>query len=175
MTRWPRALLALAACAAPLAAQQAGEVGVGSRAPAVVIADLEGHPVDLADLFGHRPVFLEFWATWCEQCEALLPRVREAHRAYGDRVEFLGVNVTVNQTRARVERYLERHRPPFRTLWDNRGASVRAFQVATTSTVVIVDAAGTIVYTGTGGAQDFTAALRQATAADTNSSPERSP
>ena len=77
------------------------------RAPVVTVHDLDGKPVDLGQYIGKKPVFLEFWATWCELCEELLPRVRAAKAAYGDRVEFLGVNVTVNQSRDRVRRYLE--------------------------------------------------------------------
>ena len=91
-----------------LAAQESG-IPVGSKAPAVKVNDLDGKPVDLAQYIGKQPVLLEFWATWCELCEELLPRVRAAHAAYGSKVEFIGVNVTVNQTPERVRRYVDTH------------------------------------------------------------------
>jgi thiol-disulfide isomerase/thioredoxin len=139
-------------------AQDAG-IPVGSKAPDVAVHDLDGNSVRLGDFLGKKPVLLEFWATWCELCEELLPRVKAAHAKYGDRVAFLGVNVTVNQTPGRVRRYLETHQPPFRTLYDDQGASIRAYQVPTTSFVVVMDRGGTVAYTGTGGAQDLTAVL----------------
>jgi thiol-disulfide isomerase/thioredoxin len=136
---------------------------VGSQAPAVSVHDLDGGSVDLGRYIGTKPVFLEFWATWCESCQQLLPRVRAAHAAYGKEVEFIGVNVAVNQTPERVRRYLAAESPPFRTLYDDEGNSTRAYQVPATSYVVILNRSGRVVYTGTGGTQTFDRALRQVT------------
>jgi thiol-disulfide isomerase/thioredoxin len=144
-------------------AQEAG-IAVGTRAPAVVVKDLDGRPVDLGAYIGHRPILLEFWATWCEVCQALLPRVRAAREEFGDRVEFFGVNVAVNQTPERVRRYVAEHQPPFRTLYDDAGTSTRAYAAPATSFIVIVDRAGKVAYTGTGAEQDLAAALRAVTA-----------
>jgi cytochrome c biogenesis protein CcmG, thiol:disulfide interchange protein DsbE len=150
-------LLALGAGSA--AAQESG-LALGSRAPAVVVKDLDGVPVDLARYIGTRPVLLEFWATRCEVCQALLPTVRAARQEFGDRVEFFGVNVTVNQTRERVRKYVAAEQPPFRTLYDEDGVSTRAYEAPTTSYIVIVDRNGKVAYTGTGATQDLVTALR---------------
>jgi thiol-disulfide isomerase/thioredoxin len=146
----------------PLQGQESG-IAVGTPAPAVTVNDLDGKPVDLGQFIGRRPVFLEFWATWCELCEELLPRIRAAQAAYGGKVEFIGVNVTVNQSPERVRKYLETHQPGFRTLYDDEGTSIRAFQVPATSYVVIVDRSGTVAYTGIGGDQEFDRVLRTVT------------
>ena len=143
-------------------AQESG-IAVGSAAPAVSVRDLDGNTVDLGQYIGKKPMLLEFWATWCELCEELLPRIRAAKAAYGSAVEFIGINVTVNQTPARVQRYLQEHQPPFRTLYDDEGASTRAYQVPATSYVVIVDRAGKVAYTGSGGTQDLDTPLRRVT------------
>jgi thiol-disulfide isomerase/thioredoxin len=154
---------ALVLGAARSEAQEAG-IAVGSRAPAVTVADLEGAPVDLGEYIGHRPVLLEFWATWCEVCEALLPAVRAAHDRFGDRVEFFGVNVTVNQSPERVRKYVAEHGPPFRTLYDREGTATRAYKAPTTSFIVIIDRAGKVAYTGVGASQDLPTALAAVTA-----------
>lgn len=131
----------------------------GIAAPVVTVNDLDGTPYDFASFIGKKPAYIQFWATWCENCEALLPRLKRAAAKYGSQVEFLGVNVTVNQSQARARRYLEEHQPPFRTLWDDKGVSVRAYDVPATSYVVIVDRAGKVAYTGVGPDQDIEAAL----------------
>jgi peroxiredoxin len=160
MGRWTSAaLLVMLAAAVPATAQEG--IKVGSKAPAVVIADLDGKPVDLAQYIGRKAYMLEFWATWCSVCEELLPKVKAARAAHGAKVEFFGVNVTVNQTKERVKRYLERHDPPFRTLYDEQGVAARAYDVPITSYIVIVDAQGRVAYTGTGADQDIDAALRR--------------
>jgi thiol-disulfide isomerase/thioredoxin len=143
-----------------LGAGQESGLPVGSRAPAVVVKDLEGTPVDLGKYLGRQPVLLEFWATWCEVCEALLPTMEAAHREFGEQVAFFGVNVTVNQSLDRVRRYVETRHPPFRTLYDAEGAAIRAYAAPTTSYIVIVDRSGRVRYTGTGAEQDLATALK---------------
>jgi thiol-disulfide isomerase/thioredoxin len=145
-------------------AQDEDGVAVGSMAPKLAVHDLDGASVDLGRFIGTKPVFLEFWATWCELCAQLMPHVDAAHKSYGAKVEFIGVNVSVNQTPARVRRYLAEHQPPFRTLYDDEGVSTRAYRVPTTSYVVIIDRTGKVVYTGSGGVQDFDRALQQVSA-----------
>jgi thiol-disulfide isomerase/thioredoxin len=145
---------------APAMAQETG-LAVGTRAPVVTVNDLDGAPVDLGQYLGKQPLFLEWWATWCEQCDALLPRVRAAKAEMGDRVRFIGINVAVNQTPERVRRYIASNDVPFRTLYDGEGTSTRAYAAPATSYVVIVDRSGKVAYTGTGGDQDFMGALRQ--------------
>jgi thiol-disulfide isomerase/thioredoxin len=149
--------------AAPLRGQDEG-IEVGASAPAVTVPDLDGRPVDLGRFLGTRPVFLEFWATWCEVCKELMPRVAAARERYGDRVEFIGINIAVGQTPGEVRDWLAAHAVPFTVLYDERGVSVRAYDAAQTSYIVIVDAGGKVAYTGLGTSQNFEAALARVTA-----------
>ena len=148
----------LAGMPARVGAQDEG-IAIGAKAPVVVVNDIDGKPVDLGAYLGKQPVLLEFWATWCNVCEELLPRVQAAHDTYGGSVAFFGVNVTVNQTPERVRRWIASHNPPYRTLYDDKGVSTRAYEAPITSYIVIIDAAGRVAYTGTGADQDIAGAL----------------
>lgn len=145
------------------AAQDEGDLGIaiGAKPPAVTIEDLDGRPVDLGQVMGKKPVLLEFWATWCPLCEALLPRLEAAHGRYGNQVDFIAVAVAINQSQSSVKRHLARHPIPFRFLWDTNGNAVRAFQAPSTSYVVVLDASGKVAYTGSGDEQDIDAAVRR--------------
>ncbi len=147
---------------APLAAQFDSGIPVGTKAPVLVINDLDGKPVDLGAYLGKTPVLIEFWATWCSSCKSLLPELAKVRQTFGDRVQLIGINVTVNESRERVRRYLTTVSPGFLVLYDESGESTRAYDVPGTSYVVVVDAGGTVVYTGTGGDQDLVAAVRKA-------------
>ena len=155
-------ILLLMGLAGSVRAQDEG-IALGTRAPAVVVNDIDGKPVNLADYIGKQPVLLEFWATWCTVCEELLPKVKAAHAAYGEKVIFLGVNVTVNQTPERVRRWIASNNPPYRTLYDDKGVSTRAYEAPVTSYIVIIDSAGKVAYTGTGADQDLSGALARVT------------
>jgi thiol-disulfide isomerase/thioredoxin len=167
-SRWSRSLLlgtGLALMAGrSVAAQEEAGIRVGAQAPVVQVNDLDGKPVDLGQWIGRKPVLIEFWATWCPNCEELLPRLKAAYTEFGDRVEFLGVNVTVNQKPEKVRSYVAEHAMPFRILYDDQGTSVRAFDAPSTAYIVILDATGSVVYTGLGGDQSLDAALRRAVA-----------
>ena len=171
MSRTLQTTLALAAlatataltCPCVLAAQdEVIGIALGATPPAVQVEDLDGQAADFSAFVGHRPVLVEFWATWCTVCEALLPRMEAAHRRYGRRVDFVVVGVGVNQTRNTMRRHLETHRMPFRFFFDATGSAVRAFEAPATSYVVALDARGRVVYTGVGPDQDIEAAVRRA-------------
>jgi thiol-disulfide isomerase/thioredoxin len=144
-----------------LRAQGEFEVGlpVGSEAPAAAVQDLDGNPVELLDYIGERPTLIEFWAIWCENCEALQPQLEQIRATYGDRLNVVAVAVAVAQSLRRVRRHVEEHEPGYPYLWDDRGTAVRAYEVPSTSVVVIVGADGRVAYTGVGPQQDLLAAV----------------
>ncbi len=146
---------------ATVAAQERGDLGIalGERPELVEIEDLEGNEVSLAEYIGERPALIEFWARWCGLCDALHPQLVDTHARYGDRVRFVAVAVAVSQTPRSVQRHLEGMPTEFPTLWDTRGRAVRAFLAPGTSYIVVLDAEGTVTYTGTGAGQDIEAAV----------------
>jgi thiol-disulfide isomerase/thioredoxin len=153
-----------AAAVVPSAAHaQDSALPVGSDAPrSVTVESLDGKPVDLGRYIGRQPVVIEFWATWCALCKELEPAMRAAHAKYGGRVAFLAVAVSVNQSPERVKLYAQRHQLPGEILFDRRGAASGAFGVLATSTVIVLDRAGKVVYSGQGGEQDIEGAVRKA-------------
>jgi thiol-disulfide isomerase/thioredoxin len=142
---------------AALSAQSGGvSLALGTPGPTAALEDLDGNPVNLLDFVEEgQPAVLEFWATWCEQCEALQPQFDELQARYGDRISVVAVAVGVSQSVRRVRRHLEDHDPGYPYLFDARGAAVRAYNASTTSIVVMLDANGNVAYTGVGVDQDI--------------------
>jgi thiol-disulfide isomerase/thioredoxin len=145
-------------------AAEAQDIGLelGTVAPAAKLETLDGKPADLGEWVGKKPVVMEFWATWCGNCAELEPTMKAMHAKYGDRVAFLGVAVSVNQSPARVKAYVEKHELPWTQLFDRKGEASGAYDAPATSYVVVVNASGKVVYTGLGGKQDLEGAIGKA-------------
>jgi thiol-disulfide isomerase/thioredoxin len=122
---------------------------------------LDGNPADLAQYIGKTPVLIEFWATWCPNCAELEPTMLEVAKKYGDRVKFVGVAVSVNESPARVKAFVAKHGLPGDQYFDTRGDASGAYDAPATSYVVVVDKTGKVVYTGLGGKQDLEAAIKK--------------
>ena len=160
------ALTALAALtASPLLAQDHIGLPLGTIPPVVQIQDTSGAAVDLSRHVGKRPVVFEFYATWCEVCQALLPRLEAAQRQYGRQVDFVVIGVGVNETLNSMKRHIQQHPEPFTYYFDGAGAAVRAFDVPSTGTIIALDAHGRVVYGGGGTDQDLVAVARTAASA----------
>jgi thiol-disulfide isomerase/thioredoxin len=155
------AVTVLLASAAALGAQESG-IPVGTPAPSAAVETLDGQAADLSTVFGTKPVLIEFWATWCGVCKALEPSLMAVRAKYADRVTFVGVAVSVNQSPERVRRYAAQYMAGFTQFYDRRGFAVEAYDVPATSYIVIVDAAGKVVYTGLGSDQELDRALAAA-------------
>lgn len=133
---------------------------LGVEAPAATLEDLDGNQVQILDYLEEgKPTLIEFWASWCEQCEALQPQMDEIHARFGAEVNLLAVAVAVSQTPRRVKRAVEERGHGYPFLWDGGGDAVRSYRVPTTSVVILLDGAGKVVYTGSGGGQDLIGAV----------------
>jgi thiol-disulfide isomerase/thioredoxin len=90
--------LAVTGLAAVLALGLVGSATLVARrprgAPAFTLPRIDGKPgrVVLADLKG-KVVLLDFWATWCPPCVAMIPTLHDLYREFRSRgVEFVGIN-----------------------------------------------------------------------------------
>lgn len=161
-TAWIYGTCAVFALAPRLAQAQDLGIAVGKRAPGAVVQTLSGKPVDLGSYVGKAPLLIEFWATWCPQCHALEPALLAAYRKYGSKVRFIGVAVSIRQSPEKIRAYAAKHRLEHELLFDAEGNAAEAYDAPATSYVVVINRAGTIVYTGLGGDQDLDAAVRKA-------------
>ncbi|MQA92185.1 MAG: redoxin domain-containing protein [Gemmatimonas sp.] len=68
-------------------------VEVGTGAPNFAATDLDGNPVQLADLEG-EVVLLNIWATWCAPCREEMPSMQRLHKKMGlEGVHIVAVSI----------------------------------------------------------------------------------
>ena len=151
----------LALIPAAATAQRVIDLDIGAVAPDMKLETLDGKPASLAPYLGKTPIFMEVWASWCENCEALAPRVLEAKKKYGNQMRFIAVAVSFNQSQQRVKLHQERHHFDLEMFYDSKGEADGVYGVKATSTIIVIDKAGRIVYAGAGADQDIEAAIRK--------------
>jgi thiol-disulfide isomerase/thioredoxin len=55
-----------------------------------------GKRVSLAEYKGKKPVYLKFWATWCQPCRQQMPHFEHVQNEYGDKIEVIAINLGLN-------------------------------------------------------------------------------
>ncbi len=90
-----RRALAAAACVLALAmalpAKAAQIAAVGKAAPQFAFTALDGARLTSSTFTG-RPLFVNFFATWCPPCKQELPNIVKSYPSYKGRVIFLGLD-----------------------------------------------------------------------------------
>lgn len=162
MTRWLAAatLVAIAALPGTARAQDLG-IQIGAKGPSSTVYTLDGKKTDLGAYVGKTPTLIEFWATWCPNCKELEPTMKAAYTRYGDKVKFVRVAVSVNESPARVKLFIAKYGVPGIQFFDTDGDASGDYDAPATSYVVLLDRTGKVVYTGLGGKQDLDAALKK--------------
>ena len=84
-------------------------------ADALPASDPEAFERLLGQLEG-TPVLVNFWGSWCPPCRVEMPRLVAAHAEFGDRVQFLGVDILDSRTEARA--FMEEFEMTFPSVFD---------------------------------------------------------
>lgn len=125
---------------------QLGQIAPGTAqdpaSPAMALTGLDGAPVALADFAG-RPIWVIFWKTACEPCEAEAPDVAAAYAAHqDDGLVILGVDLW--DTSAVVHDYADGHALDYPIAVATTSAFMDAYGVWGAPTHYFIDSAGII-------------------------------
>jgi peroxiredoxin len=178
-------LAALVACharepAKPAAAPEpnegevrAGAVGarrIGTPGPALTVRTIDGETIDLAKLYGDKPVYLKFWETWCVPCRAQMPGFERTYEAMGDQLHILAVNGGLDDDEAAVRAFRARFGLKMPIVVDD-GALAAALDLTVTPQHVLIGRDGKIAYVGHVDGPPLDAAIQKVLAAPAGGAP----
>ncbi len=124
----------------------------GDRAPELVgtangqqvqLTDLQNRPIRLSDFLG-RPVWINFFASWCPPCQSETPTIEEVyetHRAQG--LVVIGVSVQESSV-ADVRAYAHTYGLQYTIGFDGTSAVYRAYHVYGLPTQIFIDRQGLV-------------------------------
>ena len=117
-------------------------VNKGNLASDFTLEALDGTDVSLGDYRG-SVVLINFWATWCTPCHAEIPDIEQAYRTREDD-GFVVLGVSVEQSRASVEPFVEFVGMTYPVLLDEMGQVYKMYRVPGLPMSILLDQDGVI-------------------------------
>ena len=116
------------------------------KLPDFKVYDMDGNAVTLYESFG-KPLVVNFWATWCPPCKAEMPYFDELYKEYGDRVDFMMVNITDGQrdTAASVKAFIGSNKYSFPVYCDSEMSAAMAYGVNSIPMTLFIDSEGELI------------------------------
>ncbi|MFF2483118.1 TlpA family protein disulfide reductase [Paenibacillus sp. NPDC058071] len=116
----------------------------GQLAPDFKLTTLDGKETSLSEWRG-KPVFINFWASWCPPCRAEMPHMEKLHVKYGDQAVILSVNMTATEKSSQnVEEFAEKYGLTFPIALDEAGSVMERYRIRSYPTTFVVDADGIV-------------------------------
>ena len=124
------------------------DVPIGTVIANLEFKDIRYLPRSLTDLGKPDAYLFVFTRTTCPLVRRYLPRLNKLHSKYGQRVQFVAINVGPEDTIRDVASHAIEYEALFPFVKDMSGGCVRALGVSRTPEVVILDKDHTLVYRG---------------------------
>ena len=124
----------------------------GKKVPSVQLTDLNGKPVNIANLSEKGPIVISFWATWCAPCKRELNTIHEVYEEWQNEtgITIVAVSIDDEKTKAQVPLYVNGKGWEYVVLLDPNWDFKRAMGVGNVPHTFLIDAEGNIVYSHTG-------------------------
>jgi peroxiredoxin len=118
---------------------------VGRPAPEFAATTVDGQIVRLADLRG-KVVVLDFWATWCPPCRAMIPHERDLVKRLASK-PFAFIGISADSDAETLRRFVAKEHMPWPNIHDGPGGPVgKLFEIQFYPSVYVLDARGVVRY-----------------------------
>lgn len=118
-------------------------VQTGFLAPDINLAALDGTNNELNNS-NNMPIMVNFWASWCKPCQSEMPAIQKMYERYGDKIVFLSVNNTKQDSLPSILDFTNKNKLTFPVLLDKDGKVFQQFQISALPTTFFINRSGVI-------------------------------
>jgi len=103
-------------------------------------------PFTLSSLDQNKPTYIKFWASWCKPCMEQMPHFETLYQEYGDKVNFVAVNININEKRQEISKVQQRFGLTMPIYLDQQGQLALAMGLVGTPYSVLLNPQGDKLY-----------------------------
>lgn len=115
------------------------------------LVNLAGEKVKLSDYRGKKPVIIEFWNSWCHNCQREMPKLQKTYEKYDGKFEIIGVNLLSNKglsdiedSEEKVRSFVKKYNITFPIIFDEKLLAARKYKIKATNHHFLINTDGTI-------------------------------
>lgn len=109
---------------------------------------ISGEQVSLAQYKGKKPVYLKFWATWCQPCMKEMPHFEHIENIYNKSIKVIGINLGINDDLTTVKNIIKKFGLTMPIAIDESGDLAQAFKMIGTPYHLLFDKNMNLIHQG---------------------------
>lgn len=109
---------------------------------------LDGNPQALADYADGKPLYLKFWASWCQPCMEQMPHFEHVQQQYGDKIRVVAVDIDINETREDIQHVVKQFGLTMPIALDSDHSLAQSLKFVGTPYHVLINKQGEVVHSG---------------------------
>lgn len=117
----------------------------------IKLESIDGRTSTLGEYLRRGPVYLNFWALWCDPCKQELRALKPIVKELADEpFTFLAINIDSPKSLAKVRAYVRSQEYPFSVILDPNQQIFHSFNGQHLPFAILIDANGNVIKTRTG-------------------------
>jgi len=124
------------------------DADIGKKAPGFMLSNLSGEKISL-DSFKGKPVFLNFWATWCPYCRKERSHLNKLHAEYRDKGLVI-ISISTDRSGNTLRKFMDNTPADFIVLHDDEGRVSSSYNIMGLPSSLLINREGIIKYKFTG-------------------------
>ena len=114
----------------------------------IKLRNLAGQAVKLDTLLTDKPIYLKFWASWCQPCRQQMPHLQHTFDQFGKKIDIISVNLGINDSLEEIIKTKKEFNLDLPIYIDESGILAQAVDLIATPYHVVIDSKGNIIHKG---------------------------